>query len=264
VFCPPRPHALCRMRSLLVPVVLSLLPHVQAESSDSEGEAVIALGELYASTSGGKWKHNDRWMSSSSVCSWQFVKCQHGTITELKLADNGLVGTLSMVGGLDDLSSISVANNPGLSGTMPHKLARLERLDHVDISGASISGTLPAWLGHLKKLDALRIARTPISGTISPHIAALRHLHELTIDHTLLSGTIPTTLDLDFGRKVGMDASGHGKPFREHGKMAVPWQVLDYVSLSDTAISGTIPPGEVWSAQKHGLKPQATPEKEDL
>ena len=45
----------------------------------------LALGELYNSTNGPKWVHNDNWMSSYSPCDedngWYGIDCNSGQIS---------------------------------------------------------------------------------------------------------------------------------------------------------------------------------------
>ena len=74
------------------------------------------LKVFFEDTTGIYWMNKTGWLSTSNCCTWHGIKCVAGEISEIKLAYNGLAGTLSP----------ELAMLPFLNGIV---------LDHNSISG---------------------------------------------------------------------------------------------------------------------------------
>ena len=180
-----------------------------------------ALVALYQATDGASWDSAANWLDGSPCGStrWYGVTCGSGLagacsvdsscVTEVSIVASAITGagtTLSQeIDGtlpeqllsLSDVNSISLYNQPRLSGTMPD-FGRLSRLSSLTITGSAIiSGTVPSALFNSSTLsnlileDTARLTgtlpfRTPLDG---PSILARA---ELT--GTGFSGTLPTAL----------------------------------------------------------------------
>lgn len=70
---------------------------VDTKRSKSERAQKFALATVFASLGGGKWKNNTNWLADEDVCTWYGVNCTETKITELELAGNDLVGTVSFI-----------------------------------------------------------------------------------------------------------------------------------------------------------------------
>ena len=107
-------------RLLALEAVLLGLPRAHANVSCEHALKVDTTGGIY-------WTNKTGWLTATSCCSWH-IACQSGEITEIKLAYNGLAGTLSP------------------------ELATLPFLNDIDVDHNSISGTVTPELGSLTLL----------------------------------------------------------------------------------------------------------------
>lgn len=66
--------------------------------SDEKKVQRYILATLYFSTNGDNWNRNDGWLGDTDECSWAnrayWELCKNGTVTELRLFDNMLLGTI--------------------------------------------------------------------------------------------------------------------------------------------------------------------------
>ncbi len=128
-----------------------------------------ALAALYEATDGDNWKNNDNWLSSQPFSTW------HGTtwrsrslnlsfnnlkgtlppelgdltrVTQLVLNDNGLTGQVpSELGNLVNLQTLSLSNNPGLTGCVPASFQSRLTSVSLDEAQSCTEGTSPARVG---------------------------------------------------------------------------------------------------------------------
>ena len=91
---------------------------------------------------------------------------------------------------------IMVLNLPaaGLSGRIPARLAQLDQLASLQLSGNRLTGSIPAALGGLGKLKALRLSDNRLTGAIPRELGELAELRKLALDGNQLTGGIPTAL----------------------------------------------------------------------
>ncbi len=213
---------------------LEITPLVPIE----EREALIAF---YESTGGDDWDNNTNWRGEyGTECSWQGVRCEGGSVTEISLETNSLTGMLpAAIRFLTNLSSLALGNNQ-LSGPIPAELGQLTNLSFLDLTNNQLSGPIPAELGQLANLETLALAINELSGTISPEFAQLSNLQALDLALNQLSGTIPPELaqlsnlrilDLAFNQLAGTIPAELGQ--------LTNLQVLD---LALNQLSGTISP----------------------
>ncbi|KAL2517661.1 Leucine-rich repeat (LRR) family protein [Abeliophyllum distichum] len=78
-----------------------------------------------------------------------------------------MTGTISpAICKLTRLSSLTIADWKGISGTIPPCIASLPFLRIIDLIGNQLTGEIPADIGRLSRLSVLNVADNQISGTI--------------------------------------------------------------------------------------------------
>jgi Leucine-rich repeat (LRR) protein len=164
-----------------------------------------ALHDLYNSTNGLSWI----WMSSAekhwnftevdpNPCAenWQGVVCAscNCTVTELKLAQYNLTGTLpASIDAWVDLNTLDLNGNH-LTGTIPTEIGNLGSLEYLNLYENLLRGSIPSEIGKLLSLENLYLYKNSINGTIPSEIGSLKSLKKLDLHKNLLSGTVPSEI----------------------------------------------------------------------
>lgn len=133
-----------------------------------------ALNEFYHAAKGQEWTNSDLWLDNyEGHCSWYGVECNGSNKTvELKLASNGL------------------------SGTLTEKISNLSMIEVLDLSDNRIKGSIPTEVGLLSNLIYLRLAYNDFRGN-ETNFGELQHLKLIQLHGNRLSGTLPS-LNLEF------------------------------------------------------------------
>ena len=234
----------------------------------------VALRALYEATNGALWRDtytngtsfpgNVGWLSGSDVCSWQWVVCADGRVTELELYSNHLVGTLpsqlALLSNLRHFRAAGAANRGRISGTIPQNMSSL--LATLELGGNQLSGTIPSTLrapfvsfnvginsisGTLPSalidddLTEFTVGTNAISGFLPTELGRPRSLSFLGISYSRFSGTMPTQI----GRATSLRTLYAGD---NHAISGVLPSQLGHLTLIETMwidtnkLSGTLPP----------------------
>ena len=173
---------------------------------------------LYFATNGGSWKNNNGWLSETSVCSWDGIKCSDSElINTIDLSDNNLGGRLvGEIGALGDhLSFLLLHTNELLGEALPSEIGLLKGLQRLVLHDTALSGFLPTEIGGLTTLVELDISHCELSGPIPSEIGLLQEAEYIKLGYNQLDGNIPS--------EIGMAS------------------ILLILELNDNLISGTIP-----------------------
>ncbi len=103
-----------------LPASAPLGSECQSVTATTENEC-NALTALFRAADGPHWITQSNWLSfdSAAPCHWYGVQCANGHVTALRLAANGLSGTIPIsIGYLSNLATLQLENN-GLSGRVP-------------------------------------------------------------------------------------------------------------------------------------------------
>lgn len=153
-----------------------------------------------------------------------------------------MTGTISPeICKLERLSSLTIADWKGITGTIPSCITSLPFLRIIDLIGNKLSGELPIDIGRLSRsLTVLNVADNMITGRLPRSLTNLSSLMHLDLRNNLMRGTIPR----NFG-KLRMLSRALLSRNRFHG--AIPNSISYIYRLSDldlslNQISGTIPP----------------------
>ena len=169
----------------------------------SNGDCSEALAEhpdftplmaLYNATNGDSWANNSNWGMDCNVCNWYGVTCENNRVTQLRLDDNQLMGSLpTELSNLANLRTLFLSTNQ-LSGSIPAELGNLANLEVLFLFNNQLSGSIPAELGNLSNLQNLYLPFNQLSGSIPIELGNLSNLQYLTLNTNQLSGSIPTEL----------------------------------------------------------------------
>lgn len=138
------------------------------------------------STAGHGWTNQDGWLSDKSVCEWGMVgTCAAGSVTELDLQSNNLVGHLPVelthVRSLGKILYIPMAcwcaswisNCTSVHSRTPHSKETLDLTDN------ELYGTIPTQYGKFDDMEIIRMGGNLLTGNIPLELADLMNLQEL-------------------------------------------------------------------------------------
>jgi hypothetical protein len=66
-----------------------------------------------------------------------------------------------------NITSLQIANQRNLDGTLPESLGQLLALTFIDVSSSGLVGPIPASLGNLERLQNLQACCQKLNGTVS-------------------------------------------------------------------------------------------------
>ncbi|XP_019155354.1 PREDICTED: probable LRR receptor-like serine/threonine-protein kinase At3g47570 [Ipomoea nil] len=181
------------------------------------------------------------WNDSQHHCHWQGVSCgrQNQRVVALRLADMGLVGTISPhIGNLTFLRQLNLSTNK-LSGQIPGEIGRLFRLRSLDLSVNALTGELlAANLSSCLQLREIFLYLNGLHGKLPGELANLQKLQSLSLDANQLTGEIPPS----FGNLSSL--SGLGMEYN-HLEGNIPEEItkcrgLLLLSLGANNLTGTL------------------------
>ena len=189
-----------------------------------------ALEALYDTTGGASWTNSTNWKTSAPLGDWYGVKTDaSGRVTELRLSDNGLTGSIpTALGSLVNLVVLELSRNE-LSGSVPAWLGNMSSLLALYLSGNELNGGMipeelgnlnlwglglawndlsvgpvPAWLMNYTNLRWLNLSGSDVTGGIPVWLGNLVNLESLFLNANDLTGPIPGAL----GRLENLDHLG--------------------------------------------------------
>ena len=136
------------------------------------------------------------WAIGIPIEEWTGVEVNRrtGRVVVIRLASQGLSGTIpAELGSLTELTVLSLSNN-GLTGMIPPQLKDLTRLQELWLSNNRLTGTIPPELGNVPYLQYLSLSQNELTGTIPPELGRLRNLDWLLLNSNKLTGPIPAEL----------------------------------------------------------------------
>lgn len=202
----------------------------------------IVLSKLYEATSGPNWKERTHWLTGAPLRTWYGVQADaQGRVTGLRLADNGLAGTIPPeLGALERLRTLDLSTND-LSGPIPPELGALAGLEELSLEQTvGLTGPIPAELAALVGLRALRLSGNRLSGQIPPELGSLPKLEALSLWGNQLTGAIPPELgSLSILTVLDLRDNGLAGPIPPELGSA---STLEQLYFSTNDLTGPIPP----------------------
>ena len=201
----------------------------------------VALITLYNAAGGPDWSNNTNWLSDEPLETWHGITVdEDGRVTRIELAKNQLSGTIPHeMGQLARLEWLDLHDNQ-LAGEIPSELGRLEHLAGLSLNGNHLSGSIPPDMGRLARLEWLDLGGNRLSGGIPSEFGRLENLTGLVIPSNALTGEMPSEL----GRLENLtDLNLHGNALTgempsELGRL----KNLSRLAVGVNQLSGSIPP----------------------
>ncbi|XP_057439744.1 protein STRUBBELIG-RECEPTOR FAMILY 6-like isoform X2 [Lotus japonicus] len=124
--------------------------------------------------------------------SWKGITCSGNRVTEIKLSNLGLTGTLAY--GLQALTSVTSLDMSGnnLIGNIPYQLP--PNVQRLNLAYNNITGTVPYSISNLTSLTHLNLSHNQLLQGLSVDFYNLSTLSKLDLSFNSLTGDLPQTL----------------------------------------------------------------------
>jgi len=180
---------------LLLLLILSgfILKSIKCSAQVSVQDS-LALVDLYDSTGGSNWTHNNNWLTGP-VSTWYGIAVSEGRVTQISfnVGENNITGNLPYsLGNLSNLSILYLEHNQ-LSGGIPVSLGNLTKLTGLYLAYNQVSGSIPSSLGNLLNVTELFLNNNQLRDSIPSSLGNLSKLHYLYLNNNQLSGSIPSS-----------------------------------------------------------------------
>ena len=170
---------------------LTPTPTADDSSETTVAEERAALVALYNATDGSNWTNNNNWLANQPLATWYGVTTDgSGHVTELRLPDNRLSGSIPDLSALTNLVELSFAAND-LTGSIPD-VSALTNLTRLNLKDNDLTGSIPE-LSALTNLLILYLNNNDLTGPI-PVLSALTKLEKLNLADNQLC--LPDNVDL--------------------------------------------------------------------
>lgn len=200
--------------SFIVLILFSLVGSSVSSSLINDFHALITLkqGFEFPPPALNTWNS----LNSSSICSWDGIKCFKGRVISLDLSNMNLYGSVSpVVSSLDKLIELSLdgnnftgelkidnlsnlrylnVSNNLFSGDLDWNYSSLANLEVFDAYNNNFTAPLPVWIVRIKKLKHLDLGGNFFYGEIPESYGDLNSLEYLSLAGNDLHGKIPGEL----------------------------------------------------------------------
>ncbi|PIA43963.1 hypothetical protein AQUCO_01800193v1 [Aquilegia coerulea] len=188
---------------ILVPAV-----HAKTEQGDVSALTVMYGSLNYPSQLTG-WKK-----SGGDPCGdeWKGIKCSGSKVTEIKLSDLGLAGSMGyQLSSLTSVTYFDMSKNNlkgdipyqlppnaqyidfsknGMTGTVPYSISLMSDLKHLDLGHNLLKDQLSDMFGKMPKLNYMDLSDNDLSGNLPQSFGSLSSLKTLNLQNNKFSGPI--------------------------------------------------------------------------
>ncbi|XP_031380513.1 protein STRUBBELIG-RECEPTOR FAMILY 5-like isoform X3 [Punica granatum] len=198
--------------------ILSTIVHSKTNSLD-----VSVLNVMYTNLNSPSelsgWKS-----SGGDPCgdSWKGIECSGSSITEIKLSDLGLSGSMGyQLSNLKSVTHFDLSKN-NLNGNIPYQLP--PNAAHIDLSHNSFSGNVPYSISQMTDLKDLYLGHNQLNGQLSDMFGKLSKFATLDLSYNKLSGNLPQSF---------ANLSSLNKMYLQNNQFSGSIDVLAGLPLSD-------------------------------
>lgn len=151
----------------------------------------MALVFLYNYTNGDSWTNKTNW-KTGPLNTWYGITMKNNRVTEIKLGNNNLSGTLPI--NIMDLTALTKfeADSNNISGNIPTTIKELKELYFLDLSYNSLSGAVPTELNELTSLGHLNLSHNQFTSIQSSSFTAWDNMYEINLSYNNLARQIIT------------------------------------------------------------------------
>ncbi|MFC1481880.1 leucine-rich repeat domain-containing protein [Candidatus Neomarinimicrobiota bacterium] len=150
----------------------------------------LALVDLYYATGGGTDWSASNWNTSTPLSSWEAVTVTNGRVTELRLYQHNLTGTIpASFADLTALTDVRLGSNQ--LGVFPEAICQLTNLESLWLIHMAITA-VPDAVGNLVNLRELILDYNEIT-TLPTTIGSLTSLESLSLPHNMVA-SLPTQI----------------------------------------------------------------------
>lgn len=166
----------------------------------------LALVALYNAAGGGSWTNKTNWLTGA-VDTWHGITITDGRVTEIRLSDNNLTGSIAPeLGNIATLTYLNLGSNTEdarstnpnrnrITGTIPPALGSLTQLTYLNISSNDLTGALPETFSALTQLRELWLTGNNLSlGAFPSSILAMTQLQQVMLAYCGITGALPTQI----------------------------------------------------------------------
>jgi hypothetical protein len=139
--------------------------------------------------------------ANGSFCNWEQISCNNGVVNDVNIWSGmgiqGLQGSLpSTVAfqGLGKLRSITIADQPGITSTLPADWGQLRQLRDIRLVNISLIGQIPSSWGNMADPVVLALYTNRLNGPIPDNFGTLVKLQSLSLSENALDGRMPESL----------------------------------------------------------------------
>jgi Leucine-rich repeat (LRR) protein len=225
---------------------------VQLPSSDepamAEEDQKTILMQLFESSGGQSWKHNNGWVRHDviSICDWWGVDCIIGTksVERIDLQSNNLQGIVpTSIFQLPGLKELVLKDNsifPTKANALDFfsEISKSSSLEILDLTSTGLS-TVVGIENAPASLSELYLDSNPFGSSIPNEIFSLGHLKTLSMDNCNLSGSISNTIH-QLGALMVLSASDNQLSGYLPPELSYLTS-LSSIKLKNNRFSGTLP-----------------------
>jgi hypothetical protein len=237
-----------------------------------------------------QWNNSSQWLTMAHECDWFGVKCNDQQfdiadrrrgqeqadldeqtnpdtrqfVTQLRLANNALQGTIpvdlklltaleivdlannNLTGSLPEsigawsMLTEAYVNNNQLHGTLPSTMANWTNLGKFWAAGNRLQGSIPDWMqGSWTELNKVDVSSNQLVGTLPAFLGQWTNLEMFSAFGNLLNGTIPATIG-NWSSILTVDLQSNSFTGTLPDSLK-KWTKIESFNVSGNMLSGAIP-----------------------
>ena len=182
------------------PSAWSSMTYTQRAALTKECNILLSMKKVWSDAESGTLPAGfPNWDKGTPITSWTGVTLsgnQH-RVTRLTLGSDSLTlkgGIPGQIGGLTELSHLTIARNPDLAGVLPPEVGEMISLEFLNLSGNGHTGAIPAGITDATKLKRIYLGNNALTGGLPHNYDNLTNLEVLDLWNNNLGNTSATAV----------------------------------------------------------------------